>query len=75
MSREILQEAISLIPGGMRRVAAETGRSYEAVRKWTKNGLPRTEWTGETDYCKTIENLQGKYSADQLLGRPGDQAA
>lgn len=75
MNREILREAIDLIPGGMRRVAAETGRSYEAVRKWTKNGLPRTEWTGETDYCRTIERLQGKYSADDLLGKPGHKAA
>lgn len=69
MNREILIDAISQVPGGMRRVAEETGRSYEAVRKWTKNGLPRTEWTGETSYCKTIGRLQKKYSASQLLGK------
>lgn len=75
MNRETLLQAIALIPGGIRRVAAETGKSYEAVRKWTKNGLPRTEWTGETDYCKTIERLQGTYSADQLLGREEKKTA
>jgi hypothetical protein len=68
MKTEKLKEAICLA-GGITAVAQEVGLSYEAVRKWTFNGLPRTEWTGETSYSKTISKMQSEYSADDLLDR------
>jgi hypothetical protein len=68
MKTEILKDAISK-SGGIKAVAQECGLTYEAVRKWLFNGLPRTEWTGETDYAKTISKLQSEYSTDDLLER------
>jgi hypothetical protein len=43
--------------------------TYQAVRKWIARGrLPRTEWTGETQYAAAIESLtEGRVSRDQLL--------
>jgi len=68
MTKEKLKDAIHEA-GGIRSVAQGCGLTYEAVRKWTFNGLPRTEWTGETSYCKTISKMQSKYSVDDLLDR------
>jgi len=68
MSRETLIKAVERA-GGIKAVALACGLSYEAVRKWTKNGLPRTEWTGETDYSGVIAALQSDYSQDDLLVR------
>tara|TARA_R100000951_G_scaffold115414_1_gene123430 strand:- start:2022 stop:2240 length:219 start_codon:yes stop_codon:yes gene_type:complete len=68
MNRETLIKAIELA-GGKKAVAEACDLSYEAVRKWTKNGLPRTEWTGETDYSVVIAALQNDYSRDDLLDR------
>ncbi|ENH6337830.1 hypothetical protein ABWH74_001126 [Burkholderia vietnamiensis] len=32
--------------------------TYQAVRKWIAKGrLPRTEWTGETNYSAAIESI------------------
>lgn len=57
--------------GGISAVAAAVGKTYEAVYKWRKQGhLPRTEWTGETDYARTIERLTNrKFTRKQLLDR------
>ncbi|KVK90325.1 hypothetical protein [Burkholderia cepacia] len=43
--------------------------TYQAVRKWIARGrLPRTEWTGETNYSIAIESItSGCVSRDQLL--------
>jgi hypothetical protein len=43
--------------------------SYQAVKKWEKAGrLPRTEWTGETNYSTVIERLtDGKVTRGDLL--------
>ena len=55
---------------GLQGVAVACGVSYQAVRKWEKSGhLPRTEWTGETDYSEKIERITaGLVTRDQLLG-------
>lgn len=57
--------------GGHVAVGTACGISYQAVLKWLANGhLPRTEWTGETNYAKTIERLtKGKFKRKQLLVR------
>lgn len=58
--------AIEII--GLQPLAQKCGKSYQAVRKWEKNGLPRTEWTGETNYADTIEKVtQGQVTRDALL--------
>ena len=49
--------------GGTTIVAKALNRTPEAVRKW-RDGLPRTEWTGETSYLTQIEALQ-----TDLLGK------
>jgi len=34
--------------------------TYQAVKKWAVKGrLPRTEWTGESNYAAAIERLTG----------------
>lgn len=40
---------------GLRAIADACGVSYQAVQRWVRNGaLPRTEWTGETNYAEAI---------------------
>lgn len=43
--------------------------TYQAVKKWAARGrLPRTEWTGESNYAAAIEQLTGGHvSRDRLL--------
>lgn len=64
-----LEEAIRLL-GGVGALASILSVSGQAVRKWQRRGrLPRTEWTGETDYSRRIEqSTQGRVTRDQLLG-------
>ena len=53
---------------GLSNVAKACGVSYQAVRKWEKKGLPRTEWTGETRYAEAISNLSnGQFAKDDFL--------
>jgi hypothetical protein len=53
---------------GIQRIAAALGVTYPAVHKWRKMGMPRTEWTGETDYAAKIEVLtDGAITAQKLL--------
>lgn len=68
MASNLIKKAI-LEAGGPRIVASECGRSVQAVLKWMEKGLPRTEWTGETDYCSVIERLTKdvRFSRDRLL--------
>ncbi|OZY42200.1 hypothetical protein CJF43_07245 [Pseudomonas fragi] len=58
--------------GGVPDVAAACQVSPRAVYKWlSAESLPRTEYTGETDYAKRIADLataKGKpFEADWLL--------
>lgn len=55
---------------GLSALARGLGVSYQAIRKWEKVGrLPRTEWTGETNYGTVIEKLTGgKVTRAALLG-------
>lgn len=52
---------------GIAKVAKACGVSVQAVYKWTRKGLPRTEWTGETSHAKTIATLSDKYDAKDFL--------
>lgn len=68
MSNSIVRKAI-LKAGGPRAVAIQCGKSTQAVMKWMDRGLPRTEWTGETDYSSVIERLakDPQFSKSRLL--------
>ena len=64
-----ITEAIEIV--GLQPLAKELGLTYQAILKWQKSGqLPRTEWTGETNYSAVIERMTGgKVSKDDLLKR------
>lgn len=71
MSLTPLDIAIERI--GLQPLSRGLGLTYQAVRKWQRKGLPRTEWTGETDYAGQIERLSnGVVTRAELLewGRP-----
>lgn len=55
---------------GLNSLAKACDKTHQAVRKWQRAGrLPRTEWTGETQYASKIEQLcAGRVTAQQLLG-------
>jgi hypothetical protein len=43
---------------GLTALARALSVTHQAVRKWEAAGRPpRTEWTGETDYAGTVEQL------------------
>jgi hypothetical protein len=57
--------------GGMQSVADIFGIKWQAVQKWRISGLPRTEFTGETNYAlemeKRAKKTGKKVSAAELL--------
>lgn len=58
----------AIIELGLSNVAKACGVSYQAVRKWEKKGLPRTEWTGETNYSEAISQLSnGQFLRESFL--------
>lgn len=63
-----LDRAIEAV-GSMSALARGLGLSPKAVRKWKLAGrLPRTEYTGETDYSGRIEQMAGGVvRRDELL--------
>lgn len=65
-----LHEAIDQI-GGPEKAASICGRSARAIYKWLAAGsLPRTEYTGETDYAVRLSASPGaKFTAKQLRDR------
>ncbi|MGL4576611.1 MAG: hypothetical protein ACRCV9_17625 [Burkholderiaceae bacterium] len=74
MPADPIKRAIAVL--GLRGLAAKVGLSYKAVTYWRDQGyLPRTEWTGETNYAETIEReTGGQVTAAELLAiRPKQQ--
>lgn len=55
--------------GGVYTVAAWIGKTPRAMYKWLeKDSLPRTEYTGQTNYSEIIEQqTNGKVSKETLL--------
>ena len=46
--------------GGQAAVARACGVRQQSVYRWVHRGhLPRTEWTGETDYSSVLASLDG----------------
>lgn len=68
-SKAELIRAIDLL-GGFSAIGRIVERSPRAVRKWRDDGLPRTEWTGETNYAEQLEKAsRGKVKKSILLRR------
>lgn len=69
MTTNLITKAIEII--GLSKLAHQCSVSYQAVKKWEKNGcLPRTEWTGETNYASIIERFTNKeITSEQLLAK------
>ena len=55
--------------GGPESVGKVCGISARAVYKWIERGrMPRTEYSGETEYCALIEEATGgRVTAESLL--------
>ena len=53
---------------GRNVLAKACGKSPQAIRKWEAAGrLPRTEWTGETQYAEIFENITNGVVTQQEL--------
>jgi DNA-binding transcriptional regulator YiaG len=63
----ILEKTVNKI--GLIHLSAYLNISHQSVKKWmNKNCLPRTEFTGETQYAQLIEKATGgKIKAKDLL--------
>lgn len=64
-----LKKAIDMIPGKAVRAAEVCGVSVRAVYKWLGAGrLPRTDYTGETNYAQKLADASGgNFTAQWLL--------
>lgn len=75
MQENLISKSIAIV--GLRALARFCGVTPQAIYKWeTKGSLPRTDWTGETDYASRIEEAtKGAITRDQLLNfKRNDQA-
>jgi len=63
----LITKAIGIV--GLRSLASHLGVTYQAIQKWEANDrLPRTEWTGETNYAEKIQALtNGAITKQELL--------
>ncbi|MBW9309360.1 helix-turn-helix domain-containing protein [Escherichia coli] len=67
MNQKTLEDVIKTVRVSV--VADVCGVSQRAIYKWMDNGkLPRTEYTGETNYAEKIAHASnGLFSADVIL--------
>jgi len=63
-----LKESISIV-GGVAKASTICGISQRAIYKWlSSDSLPRTEYSGETQYARSLaEASGGRFSAEWLL--------
>lgn len=63
--------------GGVANAASVCGVSRRAIYKWlTAESLPRTDYTGETDYARRLaEASNGQFTADWLLAEASPKKA
>lgn len=60
--RELFDKA-----GGIEAAAKACGISSRALYKWaSRNSLPRTEYTGETNYSEVLAGLAEGVTADEI---------
>lgn len=63
-----MKKAIEI--AGKAHLARELGVAYQSMDKWPIRGMPRTEWTGETEYWRVIQfETGGQVTKDMLLRR------
>jgi hypothetical protein len=64
-----LTRAIAVTSGGRRQIAKACQISVQALQKWESAGrLPRSEFSGETEYSEIIEReTDGEVTAEELL--------
>ena len=67
MKENLISKAIEIV--GICKLATACGVRYQSIYKWEAKGrVPRTDWTGETDYASRIEEAtKGVVTRDQLL--------
>lgn len=67
MTENLISKAIEIV--GICKLANACGVRYQSIYKWEAKGrVPRTDWTGETDYASRIEKAtNGQITRDQLL--------
>lgn len=67
MKENLITQAIKVV--GLTKLAKQCGVTYQSVRRWEQKArLPRSEWTGETDYATQIELATGgQITRSQLL--------
>ena len=67
MKENLISKAIEVV--GLSKLARVCGVRYQSIYKWQKRGrLPRSDWTGETDYASRIEKAtHGQITRAQLL--------
>lgn len=69
----LITQAIELV--GLGQLATACGVTYQALRKWEKaRRLPRTDWTGETDYALAIQTATGGVVSRGALRAWSEQA-
>ena len=70
MNENLISKSIRLV--GAPSLARLLGVTKQAIWKWRNQGrLPRTEWTGETNYAAMIEKAtNGAVTRDDLLDFP-----
>ena len=76
MTENLISKAIEIV--GICKLANACGVRYQSIYKWEAKGrVPRTDWTGETDYASRIEEAtKGAVTRDQLLNlKRSDQSA
>lgn len=71
-----MQKAIDAV-GGRTKASTLLGISYVAVRKMEEKGsLPRTDYTGETNYAQTLaSNSNGLITKDWLMDKANPKHA
>lgn len=64
----VLKDSIDKV-GGVTKAASACGVSPRAVYKWlTAETLPRTDYTGETHYARSLADASGgQFTAEWLL--------
>ncbi len=62
----LITQAIQI--AGLGNLAIDCGVTYQALRKWERaKRLPRTDWTGETDYASAIDRATSGQISRQAL--------
>ena len=67
MDNDYIKKAVKLI--GRSALSKAIGVTQPGIIRWEKNGrMPRTEWTGETNYCEVIVKMsKGEVKRKDLL--------